>query len=160
MTNSSSMMIKIALSWWGKLKNYSEGYCTMGYGYLFDYDRCENITLPAEFRNRITKERATELFNERLVDYERAVNRDISVNLYQHEYDALISLLFNCGANFLNVGGANDGETQIKIKINNQDYDGGAEEFRDVTNGGTRGLVLRRQAEINMFKHNIYDSSH
>ncbi|WP_390092550.1 lysozyme family protein [Flavobacterium columnare] len=42
----------------------------------------------------------------------------MTVPLYQYEFDALISLLFNTGENFLNVGGANKGETKIKKYIN------------------------------------------
>ena len=140
--------------------NDSEDYCTIGYGYLIAKKRCEDITLPQEFQNGITKEKALELFSSKLIGFENAVKRDIKVNLYQHEFDALVSLLYNAGANFLNTGGKNDGETQIKIKINNGDYHGGADEFSDVTNGGVSGLVKRRTQEINMFKNNIYDSTH
>ena len=143
-----------------KAYNDSEGYCTIGYGHLIAYDKCENIKLPVEFKNGITKEKASELFKSRLVDFEKAVQRDIKVPLYQYEFDALVSLLFNTGENFLNTGGKNKGETQIKKKINNKDYDSGADEMSDVTNGGTSGLVKRRKAEINMFKNNVYDSTH
>ena len=80
--------------------------------------------------------------------------------LYQHEYDALVSLVFNTGPEFLNTGGKNNGETQIKKKINNKEYEAGADEMSDVTNGGTSGLVKRRKAEINIFKNNVYDSTH
>lgn len=122
--------------------------------------RCKDIIIPSEFKNGITKEHALELFSTKLVDFENAVKRDIKVNLYQHEFDALVSLLYNTGSDFLNSGGKNGSETQIKIKINNGDYNGGADEFADVTNGGVRGLVKRRAQEINMFKNNIYDSTH
>ena len=143
-----------------KAYNDSEGYCTIGYGHLIEKKKCESIILPIEFKNGITKERATELFSERLIEFEKAVQRDIKVPLYQYEFDALISLIFNTGANFLNTGGAKKGNTQIKIKINNKEYEAGAEEMSDVTNGGTSGLVKRRKAEINMFNNNIYDSTH
>jgi len=71
-----------------------------------------------------------------------------------------VSLVFNSGPEFLNIGGKNKKETKIKININNEDYSGGADEFSDVTNGGTSGLIKRRKAEINMFKNNVYDSKH
>lgn len=140
--------------------NDSEGYCTIGYGHLIDYKKCEDITLPDEFQKGITEARAMELFKERLTEFEAAVQRDITVNLYQHEFDALVSLLFNAGAQFLNVGGAGNGETKIKKNINAEQYSEGADEMADVTNGGTSGLVKRRNAEINMFKNNVYDSTH
>ena len=88
--------------------------------------------------------------------YEKAVQRDIKVNLYQYEFDALVSLIFNTGQNFLNIGGKNKKETKIKININNHLYSEGADEFSDVTNGGTRGLVERRKDEIDIFNNNNY----
>ncbi len=140
--------------------NDSEGYCTIGYGHLIAKDRCENITLSEEFKKGITKESATKLFKKRLATFEKAVQRDITAPLHQYEFDALVSLLFNTGANFLNVGGANSGETKIKKYINAKKYIEGANEMADVTNGRVSGLVKRRIAEINMFKNNVYDASH
>ena len=140
--------------------NDSKGYCTIGYGHLIKKEKCENIVIPNEFKNGITKERANELFELRLKKIESSVKRDITAPLYQYEYDALVSLVFNTGENFLNTGGKNDGETKIKKNINNKDYDAGANEMKDVTNNGTPGLVKRRNAEIKMFKNNIYDSTH
>ena len=71
-----------------------------------------------------------------------------------------MSLVFNTGGNFLNVGGANRGETKIKKYINNKDYEASADEMADVTNINTPGLVKRRKAEIHIFKNNIYDPTH
>lgn len=140
--------------------NDSEGYCTIGYGHLIAKDKCENITLSDEFKNGITKEKATELFKKRLAEFEKAVQRDVTVPLHQYEFDALVSLLFNTGSNFFNVGGAGGGDTKIKKYINAKKYHEGADEMSDVTNGGVSGLVKRRAAEINMFKNNVYDASH
>ena len=134
-------------------------HCTIGYGHLVHKGPC-NGSESQEFKNGIDEKRATELFNQRLLEFEKAVKRDIYVHLYQNEYDALVSLLYNTGKDFLNVGGVNDGVTKIKKNINSKDYEGGADEMADVTNGGLKGLVARRKAEIKMFKYNIYDSSH
>ncbi|NMH88790.1 lysozyme [Flavivirga algicola] len=140
--------------------NDSEGYCTIGYGHLIAKKKCENITIPEAFKNGISVAEADRLFRQRLVTFENAVKRDITVHLSQNEFDALVSLLFNTGANFLNVGGAGKGETKIKKHINAGRYHDGADEMADVTNGGVAGLVKRRQAEINMFKNNVYDATH
>jgi len=140
--------------------NDAEGYCTIGYGHLIARDACEQIAMPPMFENGISEENAVELFKERLVIFETAIRRDITVPLYQHEFDALVSLVFNTGPNFLNTGGVGGGETQIKTHINAQHYHQGADEMADVTNGGVAGLIKRRTAEINMFKNNIYDASH
>ncbi len=140
--------------------NDSKDYCTIGYGHLIAYEKCENITLSEDFKNGITKEKATELFKERLVEFEKSIQKDITVNLYQYEFDALVSLVFNTGKAFLRTKGAGGGDTKIKKNINAKKYTEGADEFGDVTNGGTSGLVKRRNAEINMFKNDIYDSIH
>jgi len=139
------------------------GFCTIGYGHLIARTCCEDITIPDEFKNGIDKAKALAILKKDLKRFEKAVRRDITVNLYQHEFDALVSLLFNNGANFLNVGGANKGDTKIKKNINNKKYEDGAEEFRDVTKSNGKvmnGLVKRRKAEINMFKNDVYDSTH
>ncbi len=136
------------------------GNCTIGYGHLIANKTCEEITLPEQFKNGITKAEAERLFNERLVTFENAVKRDITVPLSQNEFDALVSLLFNTRPTFLNDGGKGRGETKIKQHINAGRYHSGADEMADVTNGGVAGLVKRRKAEINMFKNNVYDASH
>ncbi len=136
--------------------NDSEDYCTIGYGHLIAKNKCENITISDEFKNGITEQRATELFNQRLVDFENAVKRDVTVPLYQHEYDALVSLLFNCGASFLK----NNEAPKLYSNLLNKNYEVAANEFLDITNGGTSGLVKRRKAENNIFLNNIYDSTH
>ncbi|WP_202704039.1 peptidoglycan DD-metalloendopeptidase family protein [Flavobacterium sp. UGB4466] len=136
-----------------------ERNCSIGYGHLVHKFPC-NGSEPQEFKDGIDIKRATELFEQRVIQFEKAVKRDIHVYLYQNEFDALVSLLYNTGQNFLNVGGLNDGVTKIKKKINLKDYEGGADEMGDVTNGGLEGLVVRRKAEIKMFKYNVYDSNH
>ncbi|CAA0231777.1 lysozyme [Tenacibaculum maritimum] len=140
------------------LHNDSEGYCTIGYGHLIEKAKCEDIVVPAEFKNGITKAEAEILFAKDLKRFEQAVKDEINVPLYQHEFDALVSLLFNTGKSFLSVGGANKGDTKIKTYINQKKYIEGANEMIDVNNGGTFGLTRRRQAEINIFKNNNYES--
>ena len=159
-SNKGKQFIKDWEKFEPKAYNDSEGYCTIGYGHLIKRKKCENIIIPDEFKDGITEKRAAELFELRLPKFEEAIKRDIIVPLYQHEYDALVSLVFNTGPEFLNTGGKNNGETQIKKKINNKEYEAGADEMSDVTNGGTSGLVKRRKAEINIFKNNVYDSTH
>ena len=72
--------------------------------------------------------------------------------MYQHEYDALASLIFNTGS-FSTC-------PKLLAKLNTKDYSGCCDEFADITNGGDKGLVKRRKAEMKMFRNNVYDSSH
>jgi GH24 family phage-related lysozyme (muramidase) len=82
----------------------------------------------------------------------QVVKKAIQVPLYQQEFDALVSLAFNTGGikKF----------PKLIAKVNTKDYSGGCDEFADITNGGTEGLVKRRQAEMKIFRNNVYDSSH
>ena len=160
---TSAKGIAFIKEWEGFVANaYNDalGYCTIGYGHLISKKKCEEITLAPEFKDGISKVKANELFLKRLPNFEKAVQRDITVPLYQYEFDALVSLLFNTGSNFLNIGGAGKGETKIKKYINNRQYTKGADEMKDVTNGGISGLVKRRNSEIKLFKTNVYDASH
>jgi GH24 family phage-related lysozyme (muramidase) len=110
-----------------KPSNDSEGYATIGIGYLIAYKSHTKVTKDdiakteitwEEYTNGISEKRALELFNKKIVLYEKAVQRDITVNLYQYEFDALVSLVFNTGQNFLNTKGAGGGDTKIKKNIN------------------------------------------
>ncbi|PSH17987.1 hypothetical protein B7R74_15855, partial [Yersinia pseudotuberculosis] len=119
--------------------NDSEGFCTIGYGHLIDMQQCEDIELTVEFSNGITRARADELFESRLPSYVNGVRNSVTVPLYQHEFDALVCLLFNIGASGLNVK-----TPMLTRKLNLQDYAGASLEFLDITNGGLSGLVARR----------------
>ncbi len=75
--------------------------------------------------------------------FEGAVKRCVKVPLYQHEYDAYISLSYNIG------GGAFCGSTLVR-KLNASDYVGACEEILRWNKAGgkvLRGLVIRREAE-------------
>lgn len=160
---TSSKGIEFIKEWEGfREKAYEDalGYCTIGYGHLIDKKKCKDIDLAPEFKNGVNKTKANELFLIRLPNYENAVRECITKPLYQYEFDALVSLLFNTGANFLNNGGFDGRQTKIMEHINNGKYHDGANEMADVTNGGIRGLEKRRRSEIRLFKTNVYDASH
>lgn len=74
---------------------------------------------------------------------ESAVKKCVKVPLYQHEYDAYITLAYNIGvSNFC-------GSTLVK-KLNVQDYEGACKEILrwDRAQGRiVKGLTIRRQAE-------------
>jgi GH24 family phage-related lysozyme (muramidase) len=130
-------------------------HCTIGYGHLVHLGPC-NGSEPQEFKNGITKERALELFDLRIVAFEKAVQRDVPVPLYQYEFDALVSFLFNCGENFF----VKKKAPKLHKNLLDKEYEKAANEFLDVTSGGLGGLVKRRKAENNIFLNNIYDSKH
>jgi GH24 family phage-related lysozyme (muramidase) len=144
--------------------NDTEGYATIGIGYLIAYKSHTKVTKDdiakteitwEEFTNGISKERALELFNKKIALYEKAIQRDITVPLYQYEFDALVSLLFNCGPDFLRLNKAPNLYKNLLAK----NYEVAAAEFLDITNGGTSGLVNRRDKENKIFLHNIYENN-
>jgi len=136
--------------------NDSEGFCTIGYGHLIDKKRCENIVLPIEFQSGIDREKAIILFEDDLIAIEGGVKRSVTVELYQYEFDALVSLLFNCGEFFLSIGKA----PNLLNLLNSKEYERAAYELLDITNEGDSGLIKRRKAENNMFLNNVYDATH
>nr|WP_276534326.1 lysozyme [Enterobacter hormaechei] len=131
--------------------NDSEGFCSIGYGHLIARARCEDISIPEEFRNGITNSKADELFESRLSNYIKELKASVSTDLYQYEFDALISLLFNMGRM--------SKAPQLTLKLNQANYEGAANEFLDITNGGVSGLVTRRQKERDLFLTGAYDFS-
>lgn len=152
---TSAKGIEFIKSWESlKLRAYddSQGFGTIGYGHLIARESI-TIYLPDEYKNGITKEKADQLFREDLIKYERAIERDIKSPLYQNEYDALVSLLFNCGENFFK----NNKAPKLYNHLKNKDYSKAADEFADITRGG-KGLKQRRQDEINIFKNNVYNN--
>lgn len=157
----ASSKVKLFIKGWEDFKpnlyndDSEDRHCTIGYGHLVHLGPC-NGSEPQEFKRGISKERALELFDLRIVDFEKAVQRDVTVPLYQYEFDALVSFLFNCGQNFFVLKKA----PKLHKNLLNKEYAAAAKEFLDVTSGGLGGLVKRRKAENNMFLNNIYDSKH
>ncbi|MGO4379897.1 LysM peptidoglycan-binding domain-containing protein [Pseudoduganella sp. RAF19] len=135
----------------------SEGYCTIGYGHLIAKKTCATL---AQERNSeyeavksgVTREDALSILEDDVDTAVQVAKKFAQVPMYQHEFDALVSLAFNAGGlkKF----------PKLVSKLNTLDYSGCCDEFADITNGGTSGLVKRRQAEMKMFRNNVYDSTH
>lgn len=136
----------------------SEGYCTIGWGHLIDDKQtCEALQKAkspkyARFKDGITQEEADRQLEKDIADKTEIVNSRVQVPMYQHEYDALASLIFNLGS-FKKC-------PKLLAKLNTKDYSGCCDEFADITNGGVKGLADRRKAEIKIFRNNVYDSTH
>jgi lysozyme len=96
----------------------------------------------------MSTEEATRVLDLDCDTAEAAVRRLVTAPIEQHEFDALVSFVFNIGA------GAFAGSTLL-AKLNAGDDEGAAAEFdRWVKANGKRlpGLVLRRNAEETMFR--------
>lgn len=135
----------------------SEKYCTIGWGHLIAKSSCASLAQAddnryEQYKNGITAERAAEILEKDIARITMNVEDYVQVPLYQQEYDALISLAFNTGGfgKF----------PKLLSKLNTKDYSGCCNEFADIANHGTSGLVKRRQAEMKIFRNNVYDSKH
>jgi lysozyme len=94
-----------------------------------------------------TRAQADDAFRKELATFEAAVNRMVTVDLNQNQYDALVSFAYNCGT------GALQSSTLLK-KLNKGDYKGAAAQFQywnNVNHKPVKGLTQRRTSEANLF---------
>jgi len=116
---------------------------------------CGHRILPKDNINvgdTITLERAMEFRKLNVADVEIRLNKDIRVPLHQYEYDALVSIAFNCGSG--------RGSDEIIEKINTGNYDAMSDYVLSYRAGENRGMKHRRFAEARLFKSGVYDASH
>lgn len=122
-----------------RLKAYQDtgGVWTIGYGHTRGVSKGDTCT----------REQADEWLKDDLHEAELAVQRCVHWGLAQHQFDALVSFVYNLG------------ETQFKNstllkKINTSDILGASKEFgRWVFDDGKKlvGLIERREAERKLF---------
>lgn len=95
----------------------------------------------------ITAEKSRSLLSADLIKFESVIARLVKVPLKQHEFDALVSLVFN-------IGETNFARSTLLKKLNANDFKGAAEQFLVWKNAGGRpvqGLLNRRKREKDMF---------
>lgn len=105
-------------------------------------------TAGVKMGNKTTPERALVQLLESTEKHADTIRQCIRVPLYQHEFDAYVSLAYNIGT------GAFCKSTLVK-KLNAKDYAGACEEIKRWNKAGGRvlpGLVKRREAEYRMCK--------
>lgn len=97
--------------------------------------------------DKINQRQAVKLLKEDLTSAEMSVEQLVKVDLNQHQFDALVSFVFN-------LGHGNFAESTLLKKLNKGDYLGAANEFqRWVFSNGEKlnGLVHRRDDEALLF---------
>ena len=112
------------------------GVPTIGYG----------ETAGVKMGEKTTPERALVQLLSSTEKHADTIRQCIKVPLYQHEFDAYISLAYNIGT------GAFCRSTLVK-KLNAKDYAGACEEIKRWNKAGGKvlpGLVKRREAEYRM----------
>lgn len=130
-----------------------KGYCTVGYGHLVrGRVTCASIGIRAD-EDSISLAEAERLFDKDILEKgENNVKQSINVPLYQHEFDALVALAYNCRL-------LSQEAPKLCRLLNSGDYINAPKEMLDITksNGQVmRGLVLRRQLEYKIFTENKY----
>ena len=135
----------------GTLYDDAAGHCTIGFGHLVHHGRT-NGTESAEFRNGISRERGLELLADDAAKAAQAVVERVQVPLAQHQFDALVSFVFNLGAGAF-------AESTLLRELNAGHYDAVPPQLdRWVKAGGKtlQGLVRRREAEGVLFSQGRY----
>lgn len=115
----------------------SKGVWTIGYGHT------KGITQETDV---ITREEAEELLRNDLETAQGDVERLVRVPLSENQYSALVSLVFNTGADPLRL--------TLGRKLNAGDYSGAAGEFLKWSHAGGEvlpGLLKRRGLERGLF---------
>jgi lysozyme len=113
------------------------GVLTIGYGWTHDVKEGDTIT----------EERAEELLREGIVQYENAVDDLVDVPLEQHQFDALVSWVYNLGK-------ANLAASTLLKKVNAQEYDEVPEQIKRWNKAGGKvleGLTKRRESEAKLW---------
>jgi lysozyme len=96
---------------------------------------------------RITAAQADAILAADLAKFEKAVSAALRVPVWQHEFDACVSLAFN-------IGGGAFGKSSVVSRLNRGDRAGAAAAFLMWTKAGGRvlpGLVTRGRAEAALF---------
>lgn len=111
---------------------------TIGYGHTAGVSAGDVITL----------EQAEKYLLQDINSAENTVNNYVMAPLSQHQFDALVSFVFNLGS-------GNFSSSTLLAKINARDYSGAASEFLRWNRAGgniVNGLVRRREDEKRLFE--------
>ncbi|MBQ7949828.1 MAG: lysozyme [Alphaproteobacteria bacterium] len=122
---------------------------TIGYGHL--------VKPGEDFTNGITEHQAVELLRSDIATAERAVQDNITAQMSQNQYDALVSLAYNIG-----VGGFKN-STVVKY-INNPNFhsniypclESAWKAWKRTQGKVSNGLINRRQKEWDLYARGIY----
>ncbi|MFB0611063.1 lysozyme [Aurantiacibacter poecillastricola] len=126
------------------------GYPTVGVGHLVTPEDGLSVG------DRITYDDAIEFLEQDLRKAEEGAKRLVrNLQLYQHEFDALVDLVYNVGEG--NV--SEDASPRLNEAIQTADYDRIAEELVYTTAGGevARGLKYRSERRQSIFMEATYD---
>lgn len=102
---------------------------------------------PVSKNHRVTVDEANVLLEQDLKSFEKSINSLVKVELTQNQFDALVSFVYNLGAE-------NFKKSTLLKKINASEFEEAAEEFLKWNKAGGKvlpGLTRRREAERTLF---------
>lgn len=129
-----------------RLYNDAARYCTIGYGHLIKKVSCDGSE-SAGFLDGITEPEGSGILIHDMSRAEKAVQLAVTTKLTDGQFAALADFTFN-------VGGGNFRNSTILKRVNAEQFDKVAYEFRRWTKAGGKvwpGLVTRRDGEIELF---------
>lgn len=145
-------MIKHFEGWFSAAYDDPADYCTIGFGHLLAYAKCETLDLSAiqggRFAGNLTDEEGGALLEEDLLSSKLVVQEAVAVDLSHEQFGALTSFVFN-------VGKTNFTKSTLLRLLNRGEYELAAEQFARWVNAGGRllpGLVARRSCEETLFR--------
>ena len=128
------------------------GTCTIGYGTALHAGRCDGRPVEQPYAGGISEEAATQLLTQHAGDVRQLIEDSITVPLSQNQGDALISLVYEIGADAFRA-------STLLARLNAGDTAGAAAEIRkwcreqrpDGAQVEVPSLVTRRDAEAALF---------
>jgi GH24 family phage-related lysozyme (muramidase) len=134
-----------------RLYNDPVGHCSVGIGHLVHLGPIDGRPEEAPFAGELTEDFVYRLFLESDAPRFAQVVRDaVGVPLYQSEFDALVSFVYNVGP-----GGLDAHDSTLARLLNAGDYTGAAGQFARWAHADGQlmpGLVRRREAEAALFR--------
>ena len=127
------------------------GKPTIGYGHVM------NVVEEIIYKYGIDEEQATKLLEKDIHKFKLEVNNQITANLTQNQFDALVLLLYNIGPDSFKNSRTKD-LINGTIK-NNKKYKSLEEEYKEFNKIGeyvNKGLDNRRYKEWKIYKNNSY----
>lgn len=159
--STSSKGVDFIKSWEGlktEMYNDDAGHATIGYGHLMHYGEVNDNDKQGEFKNGITEDKAGDLMKTDIKDKAEApLQANVTVELTQNQFDALVSFTFNLGevnlkkSNLLDVVNSGKGTSdQIKKEFSKWNGIGGTP---------SEGLKKRREGEAKIYNENEYENN-
>jgi lysozyme len=138
-------LIKDFEGWYSSPYRDPIGIPTIGYGFTYYLPNRRKVTMNDP---PLTKAEGELMLLEMISNYEDDVNRLLLTQVYQNQFDALVSFTYNLGA-------TNLGRSTLLKKVNSDPEDKSiAQEFLKWNRAGGKvlpGLTRRRQAESDLY---------